>query len=72
MRTILAMLASLVCTVAAAASSADEPVGSFQGEWRTTIGIVKLEQKGSEVTGTYGHARPVSPERNCQRQCVDV
>lgn len=30
--------------------------GPFQGEWRTTIGIVKLAQDGSSVTGTYGNA----------------
>jgi predicted esterase len=54
MRTILAILASLICTLATAAISAADPVKSFQGEWRTTIGIVKLQQKGSEVTGTYG------------------
>ena len=54
MRTILAILASLICTIATAAISAADPVKSFEGEWRTTIGVVKLQQKGEEVTGTYG------------------
>ncbi|HEV3083824.1 MAG TPA: hypothetical protein VGY66_28845 [Gemmataceae bacterium] len=30
--------------------------GAFNGEWRTSIGIVKLKQTGSAVTGTYGQA----------------
>jgi len=34
-----------------AARAAD---GQFHGEWRTTIGIVKLEQNGDAVTGKYG------------------
>ncbi len=54
MRTILAILASLICTIATAAISAADPVKSFEGEWKTTIGVVKLQQKGAEVTGTYG------------------
>jgi hypothetical protein len=29
---------------------------NFDGELRTTIGIVKLKQTGSAVTGTYGNA----------------
>jgi predicted esterase len=37
--------------VVSAAAAAD---GQFHGEWRTTIGIVKLEQKGEAVTGKYG------------------
>src|SRR5262245_17332686 len=28
----------------------------FNGEWRTSIGIVKLKQAGDAVTGTYGNA----------------
>ncbi len=45
----------LICIVfASAAVVADEVDGLFQGEWRTTIGLVKLEQKGNTVTGTYG------------------
>ncbi len=56
MRTILALMASLGLTLTAAAIQAAAPDGSFQGEWRTTISIVKLEQKGNVVTGTYGNA----------------
>ena len=33
---------------------ADEPSTQFQGEWRTTIGLAKLEQNGETITGTYG------------------
>jgi predicted esterase len=40
--------ATATVTVAAAAD------GQFQGEWRTTIGIVKLTQNGDSVTGKYG------------------
>ena len=47
------ILACVACSLPAAAT-ADEPGGPFQGEWRTTIGPVKLEQKGDKVTGTYG------------------
>src|SRR5271154_5078804 len=39
---------------ASTAAVADEGDGLFQGEWRTTIGLVKLKQKGNSVTGTYG------------------
>jgi predicted esterase len=37
--------------VVASVAAAD---GQFQGEWQTTIGIVKLEQNGNAVTGSYG------------------
>ena len=47
------ILACVACILTAAAT-ADEPGGPFQGEWRTTIGLVKLEQKGDAVTGSYG------------------
>ena len=47
---ILVYVACILTTSAAA----DEPTGLFQGEWRTTIGLVKLEQKGNAVTGRYG------------------
>jgi predicted esterase len=53
MRRIPSILACVACIVTAVAT-ADEPGGTFQGEWRTTIGPVKLEQKGDTVTGTYG------------------
>jgi predicted esterase len=38
------------------AHSTDEPAGSgpFSGEWRTTIGNVRLDQKDGDVTGSYG------------------
>ena len=52
MRRITSVLASVACFLTAA--TADEPSGQFQGEWRTTIGTVKLEQKGDAVSGTYG------------------
>ena len=45
---------SLFLTTNSAAD--DGPSNPFQGEWRTTISLVKLEQKGNEVTGTYGNA----------------
>jgi phospholipase/carboxylesterase len=35
-------------------SAADEAAESFQGEWRTSIGVVHLVQKGETVTGAYG------------------
>ena len=38
----------------------DDPAGPFQGEWRTTIGLVTLTQAGDQVTGTYGHAAQFS------------
>ncbi len=56
MRTTLAILASLVFTLTVAAIHAAGPDGSFQGEWRTSISIVKLQQKGNVVTGSYGNA----------------
>lgn len=40
--------------VLAPAASAGE--GVFDGEWRTSIGTVRLEQTGNDVTGTYGNA----------------
>jgi predicted esterase len=40
--------------MAGSARAAEE--GAFNGEWRTSIGIVKLKQTGSAVTGTYGNA----------------
>ena len=32
----------------------DQPYASFDGQWHTTIGMVKLEQTGAQVTGSYG------------------
>jgi predicted esterase len=39
---------------AAPARAADD--GAFDGQWRTSLGIVKLTQEGDAVTGTYGDA----------------
>jgi len=46
-----------LCSVPAGAM-ADDPQGSgpFSGEWRTTIGTVRLSQNGGDVTGSYGDA----------------
>ena len=44
----------LLLAIAAPAQAAEE--GVFNGEWRTSIGIVKLKQTGNAVTGTYGNA----------------
>jgi predicted esterase len=44
-----------VASVPAAAGEGSDDAKSFAGEWRTSIGIVKLEQNGSDVTGTYGN-----------------
>ena len=55
MRRILGMLAWATCTLTAVAT-ADEPGNPFQGTWHTTIGDVKLQQKGNVVTGSYGPA----------------
>jgi hypothetical protein len=49
---ITSALITLACILPAA--TADELSGPFQGEWRTTVGLVKLEQKGDTVSGTYG------------------
>jgi predicted esterase len=53
MRRIPVILAWAACTLAPAAK-ADEPSTPFHGEWRTTFGIVTLDQKGEKVTGTFG------------------
>jgi len=47
------VLAWAVCAFMPLAA-VDEPTSSFEGEWRTTIAILKLEQKGESVTGSYG------------------
>ncbi len=44
----------LLLVNAAPARTAEEAV--FDGEWRTSIGIVKLKQTGGAVTGSYGNA----------------
>ncbi|HKI17735.1 MAG TPA: hypothetical protein VKA15_07630, partial [Isosphaeraceae bacterium] len=53
MQRIPGMLAWAVCALTAVATT-DESSNPFQGEWRTTIGVVSLEQKGEAVTGSYG------------------
>ncbi len=47
------MLACIGCILMAAATN-DESDGPFQGEWRTTIGPVKLEQISSRITPVFG------------------
>src|SRR5579864_9481137 len=44
----------LSLALATPAGAAEE--AAFDGEWRTSIGTVKLKQTGSAVTGTYGNA----------------
>src|SRR5262249_44910756 len=44
----------LLLAIAVPVLAADE--ASFNGQWRTSIGIVNLKQTGSAVTGTYGNA----------------
>jgi hypothetical protein len=43
----------LVVVAAAPVAAADD--AAFDGEWRTSIGVVNLKQTGSAVTGTYGN-----------------
>jgi predicted esterase len=43
----------VVFIISASAGAADDN-GIFDGEWRTSVGIVKLKQTGNEVTGVYG------------------
>ena len=45
----------LVLVMAAPAGAADG-AGAFDGEWRTSLGVVTLKQAGSAVTGAYGNA----------------
>jgi hypothetical protein len=42
-----------IATILTAAVADDAAGTQFQGKWRTTFGLVKLEQKGDPVTGTY-------------------
>src|SRR5262245_11258955 len=44
----LLLLAACVSFLLMTASAADDPVNAFQGEWRTTISTVKLEQHGDQ------------------------
>ena len=45
----------LLLVMAARAGAADDKA-PFDGEWRTSLGIVMLKQVGNDVTGTYGKA----------------
>ncbi len=45
-----------VLASALGANSARGDGGPFDGEWRTTIGLVKLKQVGPDVAGSYGNA----------------
>jgi predicted esterase len=45
----------LVLVPAAPVGAADGE-GAFDGEWRTSLGTVRLKQMGNAVTGTYGNA----------------
>ena len=49
-----AVLSFLLGLTWATSTLVDDPP-PFDGEWRTTIGLVKLSQKGDDVTGTYGN-----------------
>ena len=50
----IAVMLTSIATILTAAVADDEIGTQFQGEWRTTLGSVKLEQKGDAVSGTYG------------------
>ncbi len=52
MKSIFAAFTGVACMTAVVTAAAAD--GQFHGEWRTTIGIVKLEQNGDAVTGKYG------------------
>jgi predicted esterase len=45
----------VLITMAAPAQAADDKV-PFDGEWRTSIGVVTVKQSGNAVTGSYGDA----------------
>ncbi len=47
-----AFIAAFGVTVVVA--GADSTTGRFDGEWRTSIGAVRLKQTGNSVTGAYG------------------
>ena len=51
---VLPVACLLCCGVFTSSTAADDEKNPFQGEWRTTISVVKLQQKGEDVTGTYG------------------
>jgi predicted esterase len=45
------LIAGLATVLAGLAASTGEERGGFSGEWKTTFGPVRLEQKGDDVTG---------------------
>ena len=51
-RWIFVLTALLIANPSAWAQIGSKP--TFQGEWRTSFGVVKITQNGNEVTGTYG------------------
>src|SRR5262249_7418419 len=53
MRRLATMLVSFAYALTVVATTED-PRNPFQGTWYTTIGVLKLEQKGEVVTGSYG------------------
>jgi predicted esterase len=54
---IMLQIAALsIFAVATFASSHAAENANFDGQWRTTAGIVKLKQADNNVTGTYGNA----------------
>lgn len=48
-------LFALIMAVPLLMASAAEGDGAFDGEWRTSLGIVTLKQAGDAVTGVYGN-----------------
>jgi hypothetical protein len=48
------VLALLILTSISFAAPATRPAADFSGEWETSYGTMKLTQKGSTITGTYG------------------
>src|SRR5262245_21076277 len=57
-----------VCIGAAAARGDDVP---FDGEWRTSIGVVTLKQQGTNVTGTYGDSGQFKLEGTVQGKTLN-
>jgi predicted esterase len=55
-RFLLGMLGAAFGAAVVVAGLADSKTAHFDGEWRTSVGIVKLKQTGSAVTGAYGKA----------------
>src|SRR5688572_2242045 len=51
---VIATTISFLALMSTAFAAAAEETPAFDGEWRTSRGIVRLKQVGSKVTGTYG------------------